>query len=225
MPAWITPLLAPVCPPPTAGPALEHDRVERRAGAASARAPPPARGCRRRRRPGRTPPARPPSQPACFWGTPLASSSRSESTISLTISSKLVRGSQPSFSRALRRVADQVLDLGRAQEARVDAHVLLGVEPDVREGDVDELAHRVRLAGGDHVVVGLVLLEHQPHRLDVVLGVAPVALGVEVAERAARPGSPSLMAAAAWVTLRVTNSSPRRSLSWLKRIPEQANRS
>ena len=41
----------------------------------------------------------------------------------------------------------------------------------------------MRLAGGDHVVVGLVLLEHQPHGLDVVLGVAPVALGVEVAER------------------------------------------
>ena len=33
------------------------------------------------------------------------------------------------------------------------------------------------------VVVGLVLLEHQPHRLDVVAGEAPVALGVEVAER------------------------------------------
>jgi len=40
----------------------------------------------------------------------------------------------------------------------------------------------VRLAAGDHVVVGLVLLEHQPHRLDVVLGVAPVAGRVEVAQ-------------------------------------------
>ena len=47
---------------------------------------------------------------------------------------------------------------------------------------VEELAHRVRLAGGDHVVVGLVGLEHPPHRVDVVGGVAPVALGVEVAE-------------------------------------------
>ena len=36
--------------------------------------------------------------PACFCGTPLASSSRSASTISRTSSSKLVRGSQPSFS-------------------------------------------------------------------------------------------------------------------------------
>jgi hypothetical protein len=40
----------------------------------------------------------------------------------------------------------------------------------------------VGLVGRDHVVVGLVLLEHEPHHLDVLLGVAPVALGVEVAE-------------------------------------------
>ena len=82
-------------------PALEHGQRRARAAAASARGRPPARGSRRRRRPGRTPPGPPASQPACFWGTPLASSSRSESTISRTISSKLVRGSQPSFSRAL----------------------------------------------------------------------------------------------------------------------------
>ncbi len=38
------------------------------------------------------------------------------------------------------------------------------------------------LPGGDDVVLGLVLLEHQPHGLDVVAGEAPVALGVEVAQ-------------------------------------------
>ena len=40
----------------------------------------------------------------------------------------------------------------------------------------------MRLAGGDHVVVGLVLLEHQPHGADVFAGMTPVTLGVEVAE-------------------------------------------
>ncbi len=38
------------------------------------------------------------------------------------------------------------------------------------------------LAGGDDVVLRLLLLEHEPLHLDVVAGVAPVALGVEVAE-------------------------------------------
>ena len=36
--------------------------------------------------------------------------------------------------------------------------------------------------------------------------------------------SPSLIRVAPRVTLRVTNDSPRRGLSWLKRMPEQANR-
>ena len=40
----------------------------------------------------------------------------------------------------------------------------------------------MRLAGGQHVVVRLVLLQDAPHALDVVAGMAPVALGVEVAE-------------------------------------------
>ncbi len=79
-------------------------------------------------------------------------------------------------------VGDQVVDLGRAEEGRVEADVPLGIEARVAERRFDEVAHRVRLAGGDHVVVRLGLLEHQPHRLDVVLGVAPVTLCVEVAE-------------------------------------------
>ena len=60
--------------------------------------------------------------------------------------------------------------------------MLLPVQLEVAEDLLHELAHRVGLAGRDHEVVRLVLLEHQPHRLDVVLGKAPVALGVEVAQ-------------------------------------------
>ncbi len=56
------------------------------------------------------------------------------------------------------------------------------VRPTCGEGQLDELAHGVGLAGRQHVVVGLVLLQHQPHALDVVARVAPVALGVEIAE-------------------------------------------
>ena len=47
---------------------------------------------------------------------------------------------------------------------------------------LDELADAVLLAGGDDEVLRLVLLEHHPLHLDVVAGVAPVALGVDVAE-------------------------------------------
>ena len=83
----------------------------------------------------------------------------------------------------LGRVTDQKVDLGRAQEALVDDDVLLPVEADGLEGQAAELADLVRLAGRDDVVAGLVLLQHQPHGADVVGGVAPVTLRVEVAER------------------------------------------
>ena len=79
--------------------------------------------------------------------------------------------------------------------------VVLPVEADVLEGDLAELPHRVGLSGRDDVVAGLVLLEHQPHRLDVVAGEAPVALGVEVAEP--QLGRlPSLICAAVWLIFR-----------------------
>ena len=55
-------------------------------------------------------------------------------------------------------------------------------DPGLAEGHVDEVADHRRPAGGEDIVVGLGLLEDAPHALDVILGVAPVPLGVEVAE-------------------------------------------
>jgi len=45
---------------------------------------------------------------------------------------------------------------------------------------LDEAAHRVLLPGSDDEILPLIELQHQPLRLDVVAGVAPVAQGVEV---------------------------------------------
>ena len=70
-------------------------------------------------------------------------------------SSNETAGSQPSTARALRRVADQVVDLGRPQQRGIVTDVLAPVEPDVAEGELGELAHAVRLAGGDDVVARL----------------------------------------------------------------------
>jgi hypothetical protein len=43
----------------------------------------------------------------------------------------------------------------------------------------------VALTGSDHVIVGTVLLQHQPHHADIVAGKAPVALRVQIADREA----------------------------------------
>ena len=79
-------------------------------------------------------------------------------------------------------IAVQVVDLGRPEVTRIDLDVLAPVEVQRAERDVQHLAHAVRLAGGDDVVVGRRVLQHHPHRLDVVAGKPPIPLGVEVAE-------------------------------------------
>ena len=50
------------------------------------------------------------------------------------------------------------------------------------EGTLDELANGVGLSGGQDVVIGLLLLKHAPHTLNVVAGMAPITLGVDVSE-------------------------------------------
>src|SRR5262245_38230476 len=82
----------------------------------------------------------------------------------------------------LRGVPDQVIDLRRAEQRGVLAHPTRRVDADDAERDLDEIAHRVRLPGRHHVVVRDRLLEHAPHRLDIVAGEAPVAARVEVAD-------------------------------------------
>ena len=81
-----------------------------------------------------------------------------------------------------RGVADEVVHLGGPQVAGIELDVGFPVQAGVLEGDLHEVAHRVGGAGGHDVVARLVGLQHRPHGLDVLLGVAPVARRVEVAQ-------------------------------------------
>src|SRR6266850_5163711 len=85
-------------------------------------------------------------------------------------------------ARGLAGVADQMIDLRRTEERRIDPDVPLPVEAGMTERRLDQFTHRVGDAGRDHVVVGVLLLKHQPHRAHVVAGKAPVAARVEIAE-------------------------------------------
>jgi hypothetical protein len=58
------------------------------------------------------------------------------------------------------------------------------------------------------------MLKHPPHRLDIVAGKAQVALGIQLLLKAQFDPR-----CATSVILRVTKASPRRGLSWLKRMP------
>jgi hypothetical protein len=86
---------------------------------------------------------------------------------------------------------------------------------------LDELAHAVLHAGGDHEVFGVVLLQHQPLHFDVVAGMAPVAQRAHVAqvqavlqaERDAGDGAGDLAGDEGFAADRD---------SWLNRMPLQA---
>src|SRR5438552_6927946 len=62
-------------------------------------------------------------------------------------------------------IADQDVYFGRTNECRVDVDVLLPIEACAGESDLAELPHRMRLVRGDDVVLGMICLEHPPHRL------------------------------------------------------------
>ena len=65
----------------------------------------------------------------------------------------------------------------RAQEAERDA--------ELQRGFFDELAYCVLHTGSDHVVPGLVLLQHHPLHTHIVLGVTPIAQCIHVAHEQA----------------------------------------
>ena len=101
------------------------------------------------------------------------------------------------FGAGLRGVAPEVDDVGGAVEvggdfdegladevvgaADADALLVLGFalplefDADIVEGELGKLADAVLHARGNDEVLGLAGLEDEPHTLDVVLGVAPVA--------------------------------------------------
>src|SRR5205807_1255979 len=71
---------------------------------------------------------------------------------------------------------------GVVQLGLVDNHILLPVQTDQAKCCGDEIANRAHDPRRNHIVVSLVLLQHQPHGFDVVARVAPVSLRLQIAE-------------------------------------------
>src|SRR5829696_6965148 len=96
------------------------------------------------------------------------------------------RGRPAQVFARLGGVRDQQVYLRRTHERRVLVDVVGRVEAEIGEGDVHEVPDRVVGRRADHIVLGLVALQHAPHRVDEIRSVAPVTAGVEVAERQLR---------------------------------------
>src|SRR6476661_7801228 len=107
---------------------------------------------------------------------------------------QVVLGLPLQFFLALGRVADEQFYFRRTEVGRVDAanhgangNLVVGVvagqfEAYFTKRHTYEVAHGGGHARSNNEVFGLLLLQNQPHGFYVVLGMAPVALGVEVAQ-------------------------------------------
>jgi hypothetical protein len=88
----------------------------------------------------------------------------------------------------------------------VHLHVISPVQAHQAECRLARLLHAVGLAGTDHVVSRLVVLEHAPHEVHVLGGIAPVPPGLQIAEVHLL----SLAGAVSFLGLAVRGSAPDR---------------
>src|SRR4051812_16474888 len=79
-------------------------------------------------------------------------------------------------------ISKQKADLRRTIELLIDDNVIVVVEAYMTKRYLEELPYRVRLSSGDHVVIGRILLKHEPHGSHIVTGVSPVPPSIQVAE-------------------------------------------
>ena len=142
---------------------------------------------------------------------------------------------EQSFS--LSRITKKLVNFGRAEVLRVNFHQRLScfcvdtlfvhafafpaqLDAGLLERQCAEFAHSMVFASCDDEILRLVVLKNQPHAFNVVLSVSPVSERVEVAKVKLVLKS---LSDAGCVILRVTKVSPRRSLSWLNKMPLTAN--
>ena len=79
--------------------------------------------------------------------------------------------------------AIHTLDLFQSLAGEIAEVSAFATTSPLRKIDTEDIVGAgVRFTGGDYVVVWLLLLQHQPHRFYVLPGMAPIALGVQVAE-------------------------------------------
>src|SRR5713101_9056930 len=80
---------------------------------------------------------------------------------------------------------------GWAKKPGIYYNVSLPVEVYAGKGLLNKLFNGMGLPRAHHIVSGLLLLEHQPHRLHIIAGKAPVPLGIQIAQMQLR-GQPQL---------------------------------
>lgn len=82
----------------------------------------------------------------------------------------------------LRHVAKKLFDFCGPEIARINLNEVAIVEANQAESDFAELTDGNHLSGGDDVIIRIRLLQHEPHRFDVVASETPVAQCIKISE-------------------------------------------
>src|SRR5260370_1088651 len=77
-------------------------------------------------------------------------------------------------------IAAQRIYFRRSNQLGIDLHELFPVETGVSERSLHELLNTMGFTGGNHEIVGLGLLQHEPHGLNVTAGESPIAARVVI---------------------------------------------
>ena len=83
-------------------------------------------------------------------------------------------GSQPRNAAGLPRVRDKQIHFRRTVILRILNNMLIVIQSKMVKGKLAKLTDGMGLTGANHVIIGLILLKHEPHGLDIVTRKAPV---------------------------------------------------
>ena len=76
----------------------------------------------------------------------------------------------------------EVIHFSREEITRIEFHMTLPIQSGLCEGNLHKFTDGMGLARADDIIVGSILLQHQPHCADIVRSVTPVAAPIEISE-------------------------------------------
>jgi hypothetical protein len=81
----------------------------------------------------------------------------------------------------LASVALQEVHLGRSLQLVARHHMIAIIEAGIGKRQLTKISHAGRPTSRHNVIVRLLLLEHQPHRTDVIFRMSPIPFRLEIA--------------------------------------------
>ncbi|KQO67479.1 hypothetical protein ASF18_12680 [Methylobacterium sp. Leaf89] len=82
----------------------------------------------------------------------------------------------------LGRISEQHFDFRRTEKLFVDYQMIRAREADVPECNLTHFTDCHSATGRDYIIIRRVLLQHHPHRTDVIFCMPPVTLRIDIAE-------------------------------------------